>query len=132
MLKNIRLVRSFVLIDAQHGCKQSDRILLSALRRNAVSHQVVASKIDRVLFPGRKAVSESLLRSNVHLLLKSFDTIQEELDLIDCEGPNALGEIVGCSAEEALEHNKWLGINNLRWAILAATGFDAKSTALVS
>lgn len=37
------------------------------------------------------------------------------------DGPEALGEIVTCSGEKALSGKK-LGINNVRWAVLAATG----------
>lgn len=37
------------------------------------------------------------------------------------DGPEALGEIVTCSGEKTLGGKK-LGINNVRWAVLAATG----------
>ncbi|KAL9046951.1 MAG: hypothetical protein Q9214_000350 [Letrouitia sp. 1 TL-2023] len=119
-----QLVRAFVLIDAHHGCKRSDQTLLTALRQNAVSHQVVASKIDRVLFPGRKQHSERLLSTNSPYLLRKFEEIQEQLNLIESEGPRPLGELIGCSAEASIEDGKRLGINNLRWAVLAATGFS--------
>ncbi|KAI4215823.1 MAG: hypothetical protein LQ351_001811 [Letrouitia transgressa] len=119
-----RLVRAFVLIDTHHGCKRSDLTLLAALRQNAVSHQVVASKIDRVLFAGRKQHSERLLNTNSPCLLRKFEEIQEQLNLIESEGPRPLGELVGCSAEASIENGRRLGINNLRWAVLAATGFS--------
>ena len=38
------------------------------------------------------------------------------------DGPAALGEILTCSAEKSLEPGKKLGINSVRWAVLAATG----------
>ncbi len=38
------------------------------------------------------------------------------------DGPEALGEIVTCSGEKTLDGTK-VGINNVRWAVLAATGF---------
>ena len=40
------------------------------------------------------------------------------------DGPEALGEILACSAEAKLETGPKLGINNVRWAVLAATGFN--------
>ncbi|KAL9609764.1 MAG: hypothetical protein Q9167_005493 [Letrouitia subvulpina] len=124
LLKRKQLVRAFVLIDAHHGCKRSDQTLLAALRQNAISHQVVASKIDRVLFPGRKQHSERLLKANTPDLLRKFEEIQEQLNFIESEGPRPLGELIGCSAEASIENGKRLGINNLRWAVLAATGFS--------
>lgn len=39
-------------------------------------------------------------------------------------GPGALGEIVTCSAETPIGDGEFLGINALRWAILASTGYD--------
>ena len=48
------------------------------------------------------------------------------------DGPEALGEIVTCSAEATLDGKK-LGINNVRWAVLAATGLgEAKRKLLPS
>ena len=40
------------------------------------------------------------------------------------DGPEALGEILACSAEAKLETGPKLGINNVRWAVLAATGLN--------
>lgn len=37
------------------------------------------------------------------------------------DGPEALGEIVTCSGEKTMGGTKF-GINNVRWAVLAATG----------
>ena len=45
------------------------------------------------------------------------------------DGPEALGEIVTCSAEATLEGKK-LGINNVRWAVLAATGLGEEKRKL--
>ena len=38
------------------------------------------------------------------------------------DGPEALGEIITCSSEAKLEGKK-LGVNGVRWAVLAATSW---------
>lgn len=40
------------------------------------------------------------------------------------EGPGALGEILTCSAETTVGPGRMLGIDAVRWAILAAAGID--------
>lgn len=45
------------------------------------------------------------------------------------DGPEALGEIITCSAEATLEGKK-LGINNVQWAVLAATGLGEEKRKL--
>ncbi|CAO1604597.1 hypothetical protein XANCAGTX0491_008142 [Xanthoria calcicola] len=119
-----QLVRAFVLIDSMHGVKRSDESLLQALRENAISHQVVLSKVDRILFPkGRDATHQMLLR-NATALQQTAGSIRAKLDAMNVPGPKPLGEILACSTAVSLERGKWLGINNLRWAVLSATGLN--------
>ncbi|KAL8734674.1 MAG: hypothetical protein Q9166_001330 [cf. Caloplaca sp. 2 TL-2023] len=121
-----RLVRTFVLIDSMHGVKRSDQALLQALRESAISHQVVLSKIDRILFPKGRDPSHLILRRNATALQETAESIKAGLDAMDVVGPKPLGEILACSTMASLERGKALGINNLRWAVLAATGLNAK------
>ncbi|KAL8677260.1 MAG: hypothetical protein Q9186_006296 [Xanthomendoza sp. 1 TL-2023] len=121
-----QLVRTFVLIDSMHGVKHSDEALLQALRGSAISHQVVLSKVDRILFPKGRDPSRQMLQRNATVLQQTAASIRDRLDSIDVAGPKPLGEIVGCSAATSLERGKWLGINNLRWAVLSATGLNQK------
>ncbi|KAI4156910.1 MAG: hypothetical protein L6R39_000923 [Caloplaca ligustica] len=117
-----RLARAFVLIDSKHGLKQTDEALLQALRENAISHQIVLSKVDRILFPKNRQPSRQLLERNAAILQERAGSIGSHLDTLDVSGPKALGEILACSTTASLERGKFLGINNLRWSILAATG----------
>ncbi|KAI4095934.1 MAG: hypothetical protein LQ344_001315 [Seirophora lacunosa] len=117
-----QLSRAFVLIDTMHGLKRSDEALLQALRENAVSHQVVLSKADRLLFPNNRKASKLLLERHADVLRQKVGSIGSYLDAMDVHGPKALGEILACSTTASLERGKFLGINNLRWSILAATG----------
>ncbi len=59
-----RLKRVYLLLDPHHGIKTSDIVMLRHLQNNGIPHQVVLSKIDRVLFPpGSFSVSSSLSSS---------------------------------------------------------------------
>ncbi|KAL8980073.1 MAG: hypothetical protein Q9205_004743 [Flavoplaca limonia] len=119
-----QLVRAFVLIDSMHGVKRSDESLLQALRESAISHQVVLSKVDRILFPRSRNPTQQMLQRNATNLQQAAQSIRDGLASMDVAGPEALGEILACSTAASLERGKWLGINNLRWAVLAATGLN--------
>ncbi|KAL8890704.1 MAG: hypothetical protein Q9215_002212 [Flavoplaca cf. flavocitrina] len=124
LLNRTRLVRAFVLIDSMHGVKRSDESLLQALRESAISHQVVLSKVDRILFPRSRNPTQQMLQRNATNLQQAAQSIRDGLASMDVAGPEALGEILACSTAASLERGKWLGINNLRWAVLAATGLN--------
>ena len=117
-----------MLVDALHGLKRSDEEILSLFRQNAISHQVVLSKVDRILFPKFRPSLARMMRNHPEL-----DRICEEMKSNiqpgKGDGPEALGEIVTCSAEATLEGKK-LGINDVRWAVLAATGLGEEKRKL--
>ncbi|KAF2400883.1 hypothetical protein EJ06DRAFT_412170 [Trichodelitschia bisporula] len=46
-----QLRRAFVLVDAEHGLKSSDRALLTMLRDLGTPHQIVLAKVDKWLSP---------------------------------------------------------------------------------
>ena len=95
-----------MLVDALHGLKRSDEEILSLFRQNAISHQIILSKVDRILFP-RSPPSRARIERNYPELKRICEQLK--------------GKIVTCCAEATLEGKK-LGINGVRWAVLAATG----------
>ena len=109
-----------MLVDALHGLKRSDIELLSLFRQNAVSHQVILSKADRILF-GSHRPSVTRIERNSPELSRICQQLRGEIQPGHGDGPEALGEILAFSAEVKLE-GKELGIDNVRWAVLAATG----------
>ena len=115
-----RLRRAFLLVDALHGLKPSDEEILSLFRQNAISHQIILSKVDRILF-AKSRPSLARMERNAPELGRICQDLRCEIQPGKGDGPEALGEIVTCSAEANLEGKK-LGINNVRWAVLAATG----------
>lgn len=123
-LNFVRLRRAFVLVDTQHGLKHSDEVLLKELRRNGVSHQVILSKVDRILLPGSRTPSISSLHQYTLKLDEIYQNIRAKIQPGKLDGPEALGEIISCSATKSLERGRRPGINQVRWAILAATGLN--------
>lgn len=123
-LKIERLRRAFLLVDARHGLKSSDEALLAELRRNGISHQIILSKVDRILLPGPKTPSKSKLQSHIRELDRIYQDIRAKIQPGKLDGPEALGEIISCSAEKSLERGRRPGMNQVRWAVLAATGLN--------
>ncbi|KAL9104194.1 MAG: hypothetical protein Q9163_000846 [Psora crenata] len=115
-----QLKRAFLLVNAQHGLKRADEEILNLFRQQGVSHQVILSKADRVLFPKSK-VSVSQTEKNLPALDGVCAAVKSKIQPGKYDGPEALGEIICCSGETALGGQK-LGIDKLRWAVLAATG----------
>ena len=119
-----RLKRVFLLMNPEHGLKGTDRDLLQLLRQHGVSHQVVLAKADVIVFHGAKRLrKDHQLKNNCAHLDRIFERVRKEIQPADCEHPVALGELIACSAEKSI-HGERIGINNLRWAILAATGLS--------
>lgn len=78
------------------------------------------SKVDRILF---KKSSPSLARieRNSPELDEIVAKLKAKIQPGTGDGPEALGEIVTCSGEKTIDGTK-VGINSVRWAVLAATG----------
>lgn len=123
-----RVRRAFLLVDALHGLKRSDEEILSLFRQNAIPHQIILSKVDRILFP-KSRPSLARMQRNYPELDRICEQMKGKIQPGNGDGPEALGEIVTCSAEATLEGKK-LGINNVRWAVLAATGLGEEKRKL--
>lgn len=124
-----QLRRAFLLVDVLHGLKRSDEEILSLFRQNAISHQIILSKVDRILFP-KSRPSIARMERNSPELDCICENLKGKIQPGNGDGPEALGEIVTCSAEATLEGKK-LGINNVRWAVLAATGLGEEKRKLL-
>ncbi len=121
--------RAFLLIDAVHGLKPSDLDLIRLLQENAISHQIILSKVDHILLPGprKRTATENKRQRTSDQLRDIFEDIRTKIQPGDTGRPEALGEIIACSGERSFKpHGQKLGINNVRWAVLAATGLGDK------
>ena len=121
-----RLRRAFLLINTHHGIKDSDEQILSMFRRNAIPHQIILSKVDRVLLPGSKMPSQVKLEKYSAELERLVGNVRSKIQSQRNDGPDALGEILTCSVEKGMQPGAKLGISNIRWAVLAATGLGQK------
>ena len=121
----------FLLIDPRHGFKPKDHELLTFLRENGISHQVVMSKVDRIITSGKGTLKKHQSNYNTQQLQRVFETFRQEIQPEGSEHPVALGELIACSAEKRV-HGQRIGINNLRWAVLAAAGLNSTGSGLSS
>ena len=118
-----------MLIDALHGLKRSDEEILSLFRQNAISHQVILSKVDRILFRKSRPSLARMERYSPELD-RICEQVKGKIQPGNGDGPEALGEILTCSAEATLNGKKF-GVNNVRWAVLAATGLSEEKRKLL-
>ncbi|KAB8299998.1 hypothetical protein EYC80_000238 [Monilinia laxa] len=122
--KRKQLKRAFVLIDAEHGIKENDRVMLQMLRSREVPHQVVLAKVDKILFPGN-----SKKIPNNHTLdnrLTHLDKILQETKVVVEPDPESgdvdftTGEILTCTSEKRA--GRKYGVDAVRFAMLRAAG----------
>ncbi|KAI9777972.1 MAG: GTP-binding protein [Candelina submexicana] len=123
-----QLRRAFLLVDAVHGIKKTDEQLLAILRQNAIPHQIILSKVDRILLPKSRMPSEEKTERNLAATRKMLKDMKPIVQPRSNEGPGALGEILTCSAEKSVERGKKLGIDSVRWAVLSAAGLENYSS----
>ncbi|GIJ92252.1 hypothetical protein Asppvi_011229 [Aspergillus pseudoviridinutans] len=120
-----QLRRAFILIDSLHGIKKKDEDILMLFREYAIPHQIILSKVDKVLAKRKKQVKSGASVANVAALRNLLQDLRPIVQPDGrVEGPGALGEILTCSAETPTGPGQFLGISAIRWAILSAAGFD--------
>ncbi|KZF24901.1 hypothetical protein L228DRAFT_236060 [Xylona heveae TC161] len=128
-----QLRRVFLLLDPEHGPKAGDIQLLKALRYHAIPHQIVLSKTDKLVRPRGRNLFTKVPGDRMEMLKQVFQELRKVVQPRRRDGPPALGEIIACSAEKGLEKknsvNAKLGIDRVRYAILAATGLVGKRMA---
>lgn len=122
-----QLRRTFVLVDAEHGLKNTDIQLLTHLRQQGISHQVVLSKVDKLLYPNAKPPSPRRLSSNLLKLKDLCGSIRQRLNQEAGDGRKHSLDILCCSAEKGLDERnrrRKLGVDEVRWAVLSACGLE--------
>ncbi len=124
--KRRTLRRAYVLIDSEVGLKDSDRQLLAIFRKEEIPHQIVLSKVDKLLFQKKnRKPSEGALNSRLQVLSQVFDAVRRETQtgtegFEDLRG--AFGEILASSSERPF--GQVLGIEEVRHSMLAAAGLE--------
>ncbi|KAI5304710.1 hypothetical protein KEM56_006076 [Ascosphaera pollenicola] len=112
------LRKSFVILDASIGPKKQDDGLLHFLQHNEIPHQILASKADKVLIPGKTRGGQFQPGMEQELLTKL-----RNLSLPYMSAPGALHSL----DEDLISFCGWqpqrrFGISQVRWAVLKAAG----------
>ncbi|OWP06106.1 hypothetical protein B2J93_1863 [Marssonina coronariae] len=123
--KRKELRRAFLLVDAEHGIKETDLQILGMFKNQGVKYQVVLSKADKVMrwgtkSTGNKAMAEGLQRLD-DLMRRVKDVVQPDPE----DDGLAVGEIISCSSTSYFMKER-PGINAVRFAMLQAAGLEKK------
>lgn len=121
--KRRQLKRAFLLIDAEHGIKVSDRQLLALFEEQQVPYQVILSKADRVILPGNRRPSPAALESRISELRRTMETVKDAIQPSPEHGAYGVGEVIACSSEKWVEGQR-MGIDAVRHAVLQAAGME--------
>ena len=122
--KRKELKRVFLLIETEHGIKETDRQILTLLREHEIPFQIVLAKADKILFPSSRYPNQKILDGRFATLRAYMDAVREaisDLELVHGE----IGEVIACSSEKRVE-GRVLGIDAVRFAMLSAVGLESK------
>ncbi|KAK6344131.1 hypothetical protein TWF696_007775 [Orbilia brochopaga] len=118
--------RAFLLIDAMHGVKELDRMIMESFAQMGISYQLVLSKVDRLDDGGRGAKAKATAAAGGKKKQKEqqglSEVFMEVQGAMERYGGHAgLGEILATSTQPVKT-----GIADLRWAVLRAAGLEGK------
>ncbi|KAL4985485.1 P-loop containing nucleoside triphosphate hydrolase protein [Aspergillus falconensis] len=123
-----QLRRAFLLIDSEHGIKPTDAAILSLFRKYAIPHQIILSKVDKLLVKKKSKPTSVPSAAKLAALRATLEelrpVVQPDARTARIEGPGALGELLTCSADTPIGEGRFLGVSAVRWAIVSAAGLD--------
>ncbi|KAG9231100.1 P-loop containing nucleoside triphosphate hydrolase protein [Amylocarpus encephaloides] len=127
--KRRQLKRAFLLIDAEHGIKATDRQILALFKEHSVPHQIIMSKADKVLFPGSRTPSPAALDGRIAGLKQLMEDVRDVVEPDPEEDVYAWGEVLACSSEKWIA-GKRMGVDAVRHSMLQAAGLELKEEKL--
>jgi GTP-binding protein len=123
LAKRRQLKRAFLLVDAEHGVKVTDKQILALFKEHEVPYQIILSKADKVLFPGSRAPSPDALAGRISELRRTMESVKAAVQPDPEDDVHAFGEAIACSSEKWIE-GKRMGIDAVRFAMLQAAGLE--------
>lgn len=126
--KQLRMV--FLLIDALHGVKPRDLVLLQHFEMQGIPYQIILSKVDRIVMTDSKVPGAEKLGRKVAQLDKIYEGVEEQLATLDQGKRKKKRDVLAASAEKQIKGLQgWgggakIGIEAVRWAVLKACGLD--------
>ena len=135
-----------MLVDSVHWLKSTDLQIMQYLCKEQIPHQVVLSKVDKLLFPKetKAPLTEEELQIRFAVVEKELKSAHQRLgnmSWLDEGGKtqsSRSARLIACAASAG----KWkhlgegsdgaLGIDTLRWSILQAVGLASAGVELIS
>lgn len=122
--KRKQLKRAFLLVDAEHGVKETDLQILALFKSKRIPYQVVLSKVDKVLYG--KGIPGSVVRSeNLAELARKMEEVKDAIQPDSEDDGGVIGEVIACSSHIRMA-GKRPGIDAVRYAMLQAAGLELK------
>ncbi|CAD0109169.1 unnamed protein product [Aureobasidium uvarum] len=128
--KRKQLRKVFLLIDALHGIKPRDLVLLQHFEQQGIDYQIILSKVDRIVMTDSKVPGAEKLTRNVGKLDRIYQEVEEQLATLDEGKRKKKRDVLAASAEKQIKGLQgWgggakIGIEAVRWAVLKACGLD--------
>ncbi|KAL2076063.1 hypothetical protein VTL71DRAFT_1006 [Oculimacula yallundae] len=122
--KRKELKRAFLLVDAEHGVKETDVQILGLFKSQGIPYQVILSKVDKVLF-GKGKPGRNVRPENLAALQRKMQEVKDAVQPDTEEDGGVVGEVLACSSQISIG-GKRPGINAIRYAMLQAVGLEMK------
>ncbi|KAG4431519.1 hypothetical protein IFR05_012997 [Cadophora sp. M221] len=117
------LKRVFLLVDAEHGIKETDLQILALFKSSRIPYQVVLSKVDKVLYG--KGRGGRIWPGNLADLARRMEEVKDAIQPDTEDDGGVVGEVLACSSERWMA-GKRPGIDAIRYAMLQAAGLELK------
>ncbi|CAG8956442.1 hypothetical protein HYFRA_00003826 [Hymenoscyphus fraxineus] len=118
--KRRQLKRAFLLLDASHGIKKSDKQIIELFKELSVPYQIIFVKVDRILFVGsRREPSQTALKARITQLRTAMEDVRDLVQPTPEDDGLGVGEVLACSSERWLNGER-MGIDAVRFAMLQA------------
>ena len=131
--RRTQLRKVYVLLNAEHSMKKVDFEMLELLKSMAIPYQIILTKTDeltkdkgrRVVFD-RDSDSSKRINATIEALRETLrgQSVKDEA-LPDQQGQVGHGDILVSGISSSRNNKLWAThVDEIRWAILQATGFD--------
>lgn len=117
-----RLRRAFLLIDAEHGVKASDQHMLDILQEAGTPHQIILSKSDKLIYHKTWTPGLEKIQQRIEKLHEITEKVREKVVPKGKRGNAVLNDIICCTSKRTLDIGGMVGMDEVRWAVLQATG----------
>jgi len=118
------LRRAFLLVDAEHGVKETDLQILALFKSQRIPYQVILSKVDKLLY-GKGKPGSAIRPENLAELARKMEEVKEAIQPDSEDDGGVVGEVIACSSQIWMA-GKRPGINAVRYAMLQAAGLELK------